>query len=90
MIYSREVHFDQRCPSIDAVTDRVRQRTGIQIIYLSDKWLLVNPFDQEDIFSLYQVDQSIVLTSEGATTDLLIATLYTLLEMGGHYTDWSD
>ncbi|RZK45113.1 MAG: hypothetical protein EOO61_01240 [Hymenobacter sp.] len=90
MIYSREVHFDQGCPSIDEVTHRIRLRTGIQTIYLSDKWLLVNPFDQEDIFSLYQEDQSIVLTSEGATTDLLIATLYTLLEMGGYYTDWSN
>jgi len=90
MIYSREVHFDKGCPSIDEVTDRIRQRTGIQTIYLSDKWLLVNPFDQEDIFSLYQEDQSIVLTSEGAITNLLIATLYTLLEMGGYYTDWSN
>ena len=90
MVYSWEVYFDRSCPPIDEIINRVEQRTGIQATYLASKWLLINSLDQEDIFSLYQEDQSIVLTNEGSTTDLLAATLYTLLEMGGYYTDWNN
>lgn len=90
MVYSREVHFDKGCPSIEDIIDRVSLRTGIHPIYLAEKWLLVNPLDWEDIFSLYQVGEDhIVLTNEGSITDLLMATLYALLNMGGYYTDWA-
>lgn len=87
---SSNLYFDQYCASIDEIIDGVEQRTGIQVTYLANKWLLINPLDQEDTFSLYQDGQSIIFIDEGSITDLLIATLYTFLEMYGYYTDWNN
>lgn len=90
MIFSREVYFEGPPPSIDEIVERVTQRTGLQVTYLTDKWLLTNPVDKDDIFSLYQdKENTITLTNDGPITDLLRATLYTLIEMGGYYADWN-
>ncbi|MVM31678.1 hypothetical protein GO755_16645 [Spirosoma sp. HMF4905] len=88
MVISREVYFNDACPSINEVVKHVRQRTGIPASYLADKWLLTNPLNKVDIFSLYQEgDHTIVVTNDESATDLLGATLYTLIEMGGFYKD---
>ena len=88
MVISREVNFTGTCPSIKEIVNHVRQRTGVPVTYVADKWLLTNPLNKVDIFSLYQEgDHTIVLTNDEPSTDLLGATLYTLLEMGGSYVD---
>lgn len=88
MVISREVNFTGTCPSITEIVYHVRQRTGVPVTYVADKWLLANPHNRVDIFSLYQEgDHTIVLTNDEPTTDLVGATLYTLLEMGGSYCD---
>lgn len=70
------------------IVSHVRQRTGVPVTYVADKWLLTNPLNKVDIFSLYQEGtDTIVLTSDEPTPDLVGATLYTLLEMGGSYVD---
>ena len=91
MVYSREVHFEGPPPSIPLIIELVRQRTGIQANYLANKWLLANPVDAHDVFSLYQDGEStLLLLNEGAETTLFRETLYTLLELGGYYEDWLD
>jgi hypothetical protein len=91
MVYSREVYFENYPPSIEKIVERVGQRTGIKARYLADKWLLTNPIDVADVFSLYPDEaNTITLINEGEVTDLLRATLYTLLEMGGYYSDWTN
>ncbi|MFD2572850.1 hypothetical protein ACFSUS_19570 [Spirosoma soli] len=91
MVYSREVYFDGAIPSIPDIIERVRQRTGIEANYLASKWLLTNPLDSNDVFSLYQEgESSLLLLNEGTETALLRATLYTLLELGGYYHDWYE
>ncbi|MVM37408.1 hypothetical protein GO730_06850 [Spirosoma sp. HMF3257] len=88
MVYSREVYFEDYPPSIEKIIERVGQRTGIRATYLADKWLLTNPVNIADIFCLYPDEaNTITLINEGAETDLLKATLDTLFEMGGHYSD---
>ncbi|MVM40883.1 hypothetical protein GO730_29630 [Spirosoma sp. HMF3257] len=88
MVISREVHFDGTCPSINEVVKQVRRRTGIPASYVADKWLLTNPLNKVDMFSLYQEgDHTIVVTNDEPATDLLGATLHTLVEMGGFYRD---
>jgi hypothetical protein len=89
MVISREVHFDNSPPSIQAIVERVRQRTGIQASYVKDKWLLTNPVDPNDVFSLYQEgENTLLLLNEGTETVLFRATLYTLIELGGYYDEW--
>lgn len=89
MVFSREVHFDNPLPSMEEILQRVSLRTGIEPIYLADKWLLINPLNQEDIFSIYQEgNRKLILMNDGPMTSLLRATLYTLIEMGGYYAEW--
>lgn len=91
MVYSRQVCFEGAPPSIPEIIERVRQRTGIDAHYLASKWLLANPLDSNDVFSLYaEGDRCLLLINEGTETDLLRATLYTLLELGGYYQDWYE
>ncbi|QMW04599.1 hypothetical protein [Spirosoma foliorum] len=91
MVTTREIHFAGTCPSITEIVGRVRRQTGIPASYVADKWLLTNPFNQVDLFSLYQEGKhKIVLISDGPTTDLLGATLTTLLAMGGSFADYTD
>ena len=91
MVYSREVHFEGSPPSIPLIIERVRQRTGIQATYVANKWLLANPIDTHDVFSLYQDgENTLLLLNEGAETTLFRETLYTLLELGGYYEDWHE
>ncbi|GAB4017780.1 hypothetical protein GCM10028808_50210 [Spirosoma migulaei] len=91
MVYSREVRFEGPPPSIPIIIERVRQLTGIQANYLANQWLLANPVDPNDVFSLYQEgENSLLLLDEGKETVLLRATLYTLLELGGYYDDWPE
>ena len=91
MVYSRQVCFDGSSPSIQDIIERVRQRTGIEANYLASKWLLANPLDPNDVFSLYAEGEScLLLMNEGSETDLFRATLYTLLELGGYYQDWYE
>ena len=91
MVNSRQVRFDGSPPSIQTIVERVRQRTGIQASYLTDKWLLTNPAAPNDMFSLYQEgENALLLMNEGTETMLLQATLYTLLELGGYYEDWYE
>ncbi|SOD79339.1 hypothetical protein [Spirosoma fluviale] len=74
---------------MEEILQRVSIRTGIEPVYLADKWLLTNPLNQEDIFSLYQEDNhKLILMNDGPMTTLLRATLYTLIEMGGYYAEW--
>ncbi|AUD02459.1 hypothetical protein CWM47_11855 [Spirosoma pollinicola] len=91
MVYSREVYFDGAPPSIPLIIEVVQQRTGIQATYLTNKWLVTNPVDPNDVFSLYQEgESSLLLLNEGTETALFRATLYTLLELGGYYQDWFE
>ncbi len=91
MVYSRQVCFEGPPPSIALIIERVRQRTGVQATYLTNKWLLTNPGDSNDVFSLYpEGESSLLLLNEGTDTTLLRATLYTLLELGGYYEDWYE
>lgn len=90
MIYSREVKFNGDCPYVEDILQRINQQTGIEATYLPDKWLLVNSSNPQDLFSFYQDGtDTIVLTHELPTSDLLEATLHTLLEMNGYCTDWT-
>ncbi|MVM28526.1 hypothetical protein GO755_00680 [Spirosoma sp. HMF4905] len=90
MVYCREIYFESYPPSIEKIVERVGQRTGIKVTYLADKWLLTNPANIADFFSLYPDEaNTITLLNEGEVTDLLRATLYTLLEMGGYYSEWT-
>ncbi|WP_080236987.1 hypothetical protein [Spirosoma rigui] len=90
MVHIREVYFEGTPPSLDEIVERVGERAGIQATYLANKWLLTNPNDSEDIFSIYpDGENAITLLSEGTVTNLLQATLYTLIEMGGYYEDWA-
>ncbi|ADB39128.1 hypothetical protein [Spirosoma linguale] len=74
---------------MEEILQRVSLRTGIEPIYLADKWLLINPLSQEDIFSIYQEgNRKLILMNDGPMTSLLRATLYTLIEMGGYYAEW--
>ncbi|GAB3018090.1 hypothetical protein [Spirosoma pulveris] len=74
---------------MEEILQRVSIRTGIEPVYLADKWLLTNPLNQEDIFSLYQEgNHKLILMNDGPMTTLLRATLYTLIEMGGYYAEW--
>lgn len=91
MVYSREVCFDGTPPSIPFIIESVRQRTGIEVNYLTNKWLVTNPVDPNDVFSLYQEGEStLLLLNEGTETTLFRETLYTLLELGGYYQDWNE
>ncbi|AKD56172.1 hypothetical protein [Spirosoma radiotolerans] len=91
MVYSRQVCFEGPPPSIPDIIERVRQRTGIKANYLASKWLLANPLDSNDVFSLYAEGECcLLLINEGTETELLRATLYTLLELGGYYQDWYE
>jgi hypothetical protein len=90
MVHIREVYFEGNPPSLDEIVERVGERAGIQATYLANKWLLTNPNDSEDIFSIYpDGENAITLLSEGTVTNLLQETLYTLIEMGGYYEDWA-
>ncbi|GAB3805354.1 hypothetical protein GCM10028819_38470 [Spirosoma humi] len=91
MVNSRQVCFEGGTPSIPDIIERVRQRTGIDVTYLASKWLLANPLDSNDVFSLYpEGDSCLLLINEGTETDIVRATLYTLLELGGYYQDWYE
>lgn len=91
MVNSRQVYFDGSTPSIQDIIERVRQRTGIEANYVASKWLVTNPLDQTDVFSLYAEGEScLLLMNEGAETDFFRATLYALLDFGGYYQDWYE
>jgi hypothetical protein len=84
VIFSREVEFKDTCPYMDDILTRITQRTGIVPTYLADKWLVINPNREGDVFSLYQDSpHTLVLTHEGPGSDFVQATLSIVIELGG-------
>ncbi|GAB3050154.1 hypothetical protein GCM10027185_62020 [Spirosoma pulveris] len=81
MVGSWEVYFDEPCPTIDRIVERVNQQLDSPARYLSDKWLLVT---DSEVLNLYPGNtHNLVITDWVDTANLVQVLLTTLEAMGG-------
>jgi hypothetical protein len=89
MVVHLEVVFRKSLPSMVAIHQALCVATGINVIYDAERSTMANPFDEKDIFGIYEehYNQITITVGHWEISYLMGVTLRLLREMGGYYKD---